>query len=73
MHTFDDELVPLENALILGLAYKEAGVPFEMHIYPHGPHGMALANKVTWIGNPDYNNAAIARWVADSALWMRSL
>ena len=73
MHTFDDVVVPLDNALQLGLAYKRAGIPFEMHIYPHGPHGMALANKVTWCGNPDYNNAAIARWVADSVQWMKTL
>lgn len=73
MHTFDDAVVPLDNALKLGLAYKQAEIPFEMHIYPHGPHGMALANKVTWNGNPDYYNQAIARWVSDSVLWMRSL
>ena len=73
MHTFDDEIVPLDNALKLGLAYKEKEIPFEMHIYPHGPHGMALANKVTWCGNADYDNAAIARWVSDSVVWMRSL
>ena len=73
MHTFDDAVVPLDNALKLGLAYKNAEIPFEMHIYPHGPHGMALANKVTWCGNPDYVNAAIAGWVADSVVWMRSL
>lgn len=73
MHTFDDAVVPLDNALKLGLAYKEAEIPFEMHIYPHGPHGMALANKVTWGGKPDYDNAAIARWVSDSVVWMKSL
>ncbi len=73
MHTFDDAVVPLDNALKLGLAYREAGVPFEMHIYPHGPHGMALASKVTWCGNPDLYNTAIARWVSDSVVWMKSL
>ena len=73
MHTFDDAVVPLENALILCLAYKEAEIPFEMHIYPHAPHGIALANKVTWSGIPDFDNPAIARWVSDSVQWMRSL
>ncbi|MBR6766349.1 MAG: alpha/beta hydrolase [Clostridia bacterium] len=73
LHTFDDEVVPLDNALELGKAYKAAGIPFEMHIYPHAPHGVALANKVTWVGNPDYLNPAIARWVSDSVVWMKSL
>lgn len=73
LHTFDDEVVPLENALELGKAYKTAGIPFEMHIYPHAPHGIALANKVTWGGNPGYLNSAIARWVSDSVVWMKGL
>ncbi|MBQ3079178.1 MAG: alpha/beta hydrolase [Clostridia bacterium] len=73
LHTFDDALVPVENSLRLGLAYEDAGIPFEMHIYPHAPHGIALANKITWSGNPDFVNSAIARWVEDSAVWMKGI
>lgn len=73
LHTFDDELVPLENALKLGEAYGNANIPFEMHIYPHAPHGVALANKVTWCGKKDWLNPAIAKWIENSVIWMRSL
>lgn len=70
LHTMDDEMVPVENSLLLGMAYSAAGAMCELHIYPHGPHGVALANRVTWCGNPGYDDPAIARWVADSRVWM---
>lgn len=42
-HTAEDAGVPVENSLILAQALAHAGVSFEMHIYPHGPHGLGLA------------------------------
>ena len=54
-------------------AYAVAGVPFELHIYPDGPHGMALSNRITWSGNPKYNQPAIAEWVRLAAAWAESL
>ena len=30
-----------------GMALKQTGVPVEMHIYPCGVHGLALANDET--------------------------
>ena len=42
-HTANDELVPVENSLLLASALSRAGVPFELHIYPDGPHGLGLA------------------------------
>ena len=73
MHTYDDDLVPVENSLLMAQAYAQAHRPFEMHIYPHGPHGIALANKVTWGGNPDMVCPAAARWVSDSVEWMKTV
>ena len=73
MHTYDDGLVPVENSLLMAQAYAQAHRPFEMHIYPHGPHGIALANKVTWCGNPDMVCPAAARWVSDSVEWMKTV
>lgn len=46
-HTFADNSVPLENSLLLADALRKAGVPFELHIYPHGGHGLGLANEET--------------------------
>ena len=42
-HTAADETVPVENSLNLASALARCGVPFEMHIYPDGRHGLGLA------------------------------
>ena len=46
-HTYEDDLVPVENSLLLANALKKQGISLEMHIYPHGPHGLALADRET--------------------------
>lgn len=46
-HTWEDQLVPVENSLLMALALRRNGVPAEMHIYPHGPHGGALCDEST--------------------------
>lgn len=47
-HTRDDAVVPCRNSLILSVALEEAGVPFSLHIYRHGPHGLATANELAY-------------------------
>ena len=43
VHATDDTGVPVENSLMFYQGLKNAGVPVEMHIYPYGGHGFALA------------------------------
>lgn len=69
MHTFADRDVDVRNTLSLAKGYADAGVPFEMHIYPNGYHGVALANKITDMGNPAYDDPIIAEWVRLAAAW----
>lgn len=51
LHTTDDDVVPVENSLMFYKALKEKGHLPEMHIYPEGGHGFALA-----IGNEHLQN-----------------
>ncbi len=44
-HTDDDNGVSSLNTVYFYLALRKAGVPAEMHIYAHGPHGVGLAPK----------------------------
>ena len=44
-HTFNDNVVPVENSLNLASALSANGVACEMHIFPFGPHGMGLAEQ----------------------------
>ena len=69
MHTFADGDVDVRNTLSHAMAYANAGVPFELHVYPNGPHGMGLANSITDMGNPAYNDPVIAEWVRLAAVW----
>lgn len=39
----DDDCVPPSNAIYMGEALKNAGVRYELHVYPSGGHGCALA------------------------------
>ena len=43
-HTADDADVPVENALLYAAALRANGVPFELHVYAHGRHGVGLAS-----------------------------
>src|SRR5262249_53125219 len=42
-HTADDPVVKVENSLEYASALRRAKVPFSLHIYPHGRHGVGLA------------------------------
>ena len=46
-HTFTDNVVPSENSMLFAMALKEKGVNCELHIFPDGGHGLALANEFT--------------------------
>ncbi len=73
-HTYDDTTVPVENSLLLAMEMKKNHIPLELHIYPKGVHGLALANAET--ANPS-NDACINErcqsWVPLFVEWMKSL
>lgn len=46
-HTYEDSCVPLENSMLYASALRKKEIPFELHIYQHGDHGIGLANEVT--------------------------
>ncbi len=73
-HTWADELVPLENSLLLATALRRAGVPFELHVFPDGLHGLSLANEFT--RSDDRNDQvipAVAQWMGLAQVWLRDL
>jgi acetyl esterase/lipase len=43
VHSTDDKVVPIENALLFYAALKAAAVPVEMHVFEYGGHGFGLA------------------------------
>lgn len=61
-HTADDDCVPVANSLLFAQGLREKNIPFELHIFPHGPHGLSIANEViaSWDG---HLNPTAAQWV----------
>ena len=72
-HTSEDAVVPVRNALCYAGALADAGHPFELHVYPYGPHGLALANRVTERGNPAFIHPEAERWVDDAVRFINSI
>ena len=44
-HTFEDPIVNVRNSLEYAVQLREFKVPTEMHIFPHGDHGLGLTTK----------------------------
>jgi len=60
-HTSDDEGVPVENSLLFASALSRHRVPFELHSYESGRHGLGLAQ--------DHPQART--WTRLCELWLR--
>lgn len=69
MHTSNDQCVDIANALVLGQAYHNAGLQFELHVYPDAPHGCGLGSPITSYGQSCWEDKSIAKWVAEAAEW----
>lgn len=47
-HTWEDKAVKVENSLDFAYAMQRAGVPYDLHIYQKGPHGIGLGKNHPW-------------------------
>jgi acetyl esterase/lipase len=47
-HTAEDTAVPAENSMMFAMALQKNHVPYELHIYEKGRHGIGLANGHPW-------------------------
>ncbi len=73
-HTYEDSSVPVENSMLYASAMRRAKVPFELHIYPRGHHGLALANAETKSARgSDAVVPEVQNWVEMAGRWIRNL
>jgi len=55
-HTLEDQAVPVENVFLFASALRRQGVPFALHIYEPGRHGLGLGQTewgptaLRWLG-----------------------
>jgi len=61
-HTAEDKVVKVENSLEFAAALQRNGVPFDLHVYQKGPHGLGLQDK------PPFNH--VHPWARDLIFWL---
>lgn len=61
------------GALPIAQKYCQLGLPYEVHIFGHGPHGYSLANETTSDGSSRYLNPAFAQWQGLCVEWLHKI
>lgn len=59
-HTAEDQCVPVENSMMFASALRKHGVPFELHVYARGNHGLGLNAPFAWAQD-------CVRWLKETA------
>ncbi len=59
-HTREDDVVSFQNSTELAARLHDHGIPFELHVYDKGPHGLGQDLSHPWA-------AACARWIRELA------
>lgn len=68
--TAGDNLVPVQHSLLYAHALADQGIPFEMHIFEEGDHGLALAAQATATSQKECRPDA-AKWVGLCDAWLK--
>lgn len=67
-HTSDDTCVDVSSSLVMAQALHNYNIPFELHIYPRGNHGLGVPDGTEGAAN----NPDISTWMAHSIDWIRN-
>lgn len=65
--TTDREVSPM-NTLLMAQALCEKGIPYELHIYPEGSHGISLGTKAL-----GYDYPVLAGWSRDAVRFIDNI
>ncbi len=72
-HTWEDDLVPVENSLLFAAELRRNGIPCEMHIWQHGCHGLSLSNDEAYPLNDQHQQPACREWPEMAARWLKEI
>lgn len=64
-HTVEDRAVPLENSLQFAEALRRNGIPFDLHVYEKGQHGIGLGSREEVAGKHH-------PWTDDCLFWLKT-
>lgn len=71
--TWDDEAVPSQNTLLMATALRAHDVPAEVHIYPHGVHGLSLGEAHTACAQDRMIEPDVTGWPDLAAKFLRRM
>ena len=63
--TFEDRTVSVENSLLFAEALRKNRVPFDLHIYQKGAHGLGLGDRTPPFAHP-------LPWAGDCLFWLKA-
>ncbi len=70
--TFNDNVVPCQNAIEAALKYKESGVPVSLHVFGKGEHGLSVADATVYKADKALKEMSVSvpEWVRLSVEWL---
>ena len=77
--TITDQTVPVQNSIMFINACVKAGVSVEAHLFPKGPHGLALAVKETakrdenGVVIPEFVQPEVQQWIDLACDWLNRI
>jgi acetyl esterase/lipase len=71
-HTAPDKTVPVFNSLLYAQALSEYKIPYSLHIYPYGGHGLSTVEPEI---NPNLPAGAeyTKQWLVELELWLKEI
>jgi dipeptidyl aminopeptidase/acylaminoacyl peptidase len=69
-HTADDKTVPVANSVLMAYALTKNRIPYELHIFASGSHGLSLGKKLVDNGTGSSINPSAAQWLPLSVAWL---
>lgn len=67
--TSNDGLVPVTHSLLMARALSEQNIPYELHIFEEGPHGLAAADQTSAEAITEVN-PAVQKWIGMARDWL---
>ncbi|GAA5417061.1 hypothetical protein Pryu01_02122 [Paraliobacillus ryukyuensis] len=68
--TAADDLVPAQQTLRMAHALADNHIPYEVHIYEEGDHGLSLADQASARDNSQLNQH-VSKWILEVETWLK--
>lgn len=68
--TAGDSLVPVAHSTVMATALAHQNIPFEIHVFEEGAHGLSLADQAS-SSSQDQIDANAAKWVGLAEAWLQ--